>query len=77
MARKAFTPSHFEEIRNYLRDKKAAQKMYHDQSHNVKPQLELKPGQHVFFLSPTEQNQYTDRTIITKAATSSSYYVDA
>ena len=50
----------YEEIRNYLLDKKSTQKRYHDQSHNVKPLLELKPGQKILFLSPKDKNQYIE-----------------
>ena len=42
----------YEEIRNYLLDKKSTQKRYHDQGHNVKPLPELKPGQKILFLRP-------------------------
>ena len=70
-------PVNFEHVRNYLINKKATQKKYHYQSHKVKPLPELKPGQQVFFLSPTEQNQYIERTVTTKAATPRSYYLEA
>ena len=46
----------YEEVRNYLLDKKSTQKRYHDQSHNVKPLPELKPGQKILFLSPKDKN---------------------
>ena len=47
-------PSHpvdYEQVRNYLLDKKATQKKYHDQSYNVKSLPEVTPAQ-VLFLSP-------------------------
>ena len=68
-------PVNCEQVRNYLLEKKATQKQYHDKSHNVKPLSELKPGQKVLFLSPREENQYIKGTITTKAATQS-YYIE-
>ena len=71
-------PSHpvdCEQVRNYLLDKKATQKQYHDKSHNAKPLSELKPGQKILFLSPKEESQYIKGTITTKAATPRSYYI--
>ena len=47
-----------------------------DQSHNVKPLPELKPGQQVLFLSPAEQNQYFKGTVTTKATTPRNYYLE-
>ena len=73
-------PSHpvdYEQVRNYLLDKKATQKEYHDKSHNAKPLSELEPGQKVLFLSPREENQYIKGTITTKAATPRSYYIES
>ena len=52
-------PSHpvdCEQARNYLLDKKAIQKEYHDKIHNAKPLSELEPGQKILFLSPREEN---------------------
>ena len=68
-------PVNYEQVRNYLIDKKEVQKKY-DQSHNVKPLPELLPGQKVLFLSPKEQNQYIKGTITTKASIPRSYYID-
>ena len=65
----------YEEIRNYLLDKKSTQKRYHDQSHNVKPLPELKPGQKILFLSPKDENQYIEGTVTSKASTPRSYYL--
>ena len=51
-------PSHpviCEQVRNYLLDKKATQKEYHDKSHNAKPLSELEPGQKILFLSPEKK----------------------
>ena len=73
-------PSHpvdHEQVRNYLLDKKATQKKYHDQSHNVKPLAKLTPGQQVPSLSPKEQNQYIGGTVTAKASTPRSYYVES
>ena len=59
-------PSHpvdCEQVRNYLLDKKATQKAYHDKSHNAKPLSELEPGQKILFLSSREENQYIEGTI--------------
>ena len=67
-------PVNCEQVRNYLLDKKAIQKEYHDKSHNAKPLSELKPGQKLLFLNPREENQYIEGTITTKAATPRSYY---
>ena len=67
----------YEEIRNYLLDKKSTQKRYHDQSHNVKPLPELKPGQKILFLSPKGENQYTEGTVTRKASTPRSYYLES
>ena len=64
------------QVRNYLLDKKATQKEYHDKSHNAKPLSELEPGRKVLFLSPREENQYIKGTITIKAATSRSYYTE-
>ena len=72
-------PSHqvdYEQIRNYLLNKKATQKEYHDKSHNAKPLSELEPQQKVLFLSPREENQYIKGTITTKAPTPKSYYIE-
>ena len=69
-------PVSYEQVRNYLLDKKATQKEYHDKSHNAKPLPELKPGQKVLFLSPREENQYIEGTITTKASTPRSYYIE-
>ena len=71
----ASQPIDYEQVRNYLLDKKEIQKKYHDQSQNAKPLLELIPGQKVLFLSPKEQNQYIEGTITTKASTPKSYYI--
>ena len=71
-------PSHpvdCEQVRNYLLDKKATQKEYHDKSHNAKPLSELEPEQKLLFLSPREKKQYIEGTITTKAATPRSYYI--
>ena len=67
----------YEEIRNYLLDKKSTQKRYHDQSHNVKPLPELKPGQKILFLSPKDKNQYIEGTVTSKASTPRSYYLES
>ena len=67
----------YEEIRNYLLDKKSTQKRYHDQSHNVKPIPELKPGQKILFLSPKDENQYIEGTVTSKASTPRSYYLES
>ena len=67
----------YEEIRNYLLDKKSTQKRYHDQSHNVKPLPELKPGQKILFLSPKDENQYIEGTLTSKASTHRSYYLES
>ena len=69
-------PVYCEQVRNYLLDKKATQKEYHNKSHNAKPLSELEPGQKVLFLSPREENQYIKGTITTKAATPRSYYIE-
>ena len=72
-------PSHpvdCEQVRNYLLDKKATQKEYHDKSHNAKPLSEQKPRQKILFLSPREEIQYIEDTITTKAATPRSYYIE-
>ena len=72
-------PSHpvdCEQVRNYLLDKKATQKEYHDKNHNARPLSELEPGQKILFLSPREENQYIEGTITTKAATPRSYYLE-
>ena len=66
----------YEEIRNYLLDKKSSQKRYHDQSHNAKPSPELKPGQKILFLSPKDENQYIEGTVTSKASTPRSYYLE-
>ena len=68
-------PINYEQVRNYLLDKKEIQKKYHDQSHNVKPLSELNTGQNVLFLSPKEQNQYIKGTVTAKASTPRSYYI--
>ena len=70
-------PVNYEQVRNYLLDKKATQKEYCDKSHNVKPLPELVPGQKVLFLSPRKENQYIKSTITTKAATSRHYYIES
>ena len=49
-------PTDYEQARNYLLDKKATQKKYHDQSHNVKQLPELIPGQNFLFLRLKEEN---------------------
>ena len=67
----------YEEIRNYLLDKKSTQNRYHDQSHNVKPFPELKPGQKILFLSLKDENQYTEGTVTNKASTPRSYYLES
>ena len=67
----------YEEIRNYLLDKKSTQKRYHDQSHNVKPLPELKPSQKILFLSPKDENQYIEGTVTSKASTPRSYYLES
>ena len=69
-------PADYEQVRNYLLDKKATQKEYHDKSYNAKPLSELEPGQKVLFLSPREKNQYIKGTITTKASTARSYYIE-
>ena len=69
-------PVDYEQVRNYLLDKKATQKEYHDKSHNAKPLPELKPGQKLLFLSPREENQYIEGTITTKAGIPRSYYIE-
>ena len=72
-------PSHpvdCEQVRNYLLDKKATQKEYHDKSHNAKPLSELEAGENILFLSPREENQYIEGTITTKAATPRSYHIE-
>ena len=58
-------------------DKKSTQKRYHDQSHNVKPLPELKPGQKILFLSPKDKNQYIEGTVTSKASTPRSYYLES
>ena len=70
-------PISYEQVRNYLLDKKEIQKKYHNLSHNVKPLPELTTGQKVLFLSPKEQNQYIKGTITTKAPTPRSYYIQS
>ena len=65
-----------EQVRNYLLDKKATQKEYHDKSYDAKPLSELEPGHKVLFLGPREENQYVEGTITTKAATPRSYYIE-
>ena len=70
-------PVNYEQVRNYLLDKKATQKEYHDKSHNIKPLPELVPGQKILFLSPKKENQYIKGTIMTKASTPRSYYVQS
>ena len=67
----------YEEVRNYLLDRKSSQKRYHDQSHNVKPLPELKPGQKILFLSPKDENQYIEGTVTSKASTPRSYYLES
>ena len=67
----------YEEIRNYLLDKKLTQKRYHNQNHNVKSLPELKPGQKILFLSPNDENQYIQGTVTSKASTSRSYYLES
>ena len=67
----------YEEIRNYLLDKKSTQKRYHDQGHNVKSLPELKPGQKILFLSPKHENQYIEGTVTSKASTLISYYLES
>ena len=69
-------PVDYEQVRNYLLDKKATQKEYHDKNHNAKPLPELKPGQKVLFLSPREEDQYFEGTITTKALTPRSYHIE-
>ena len=59
----------YEEIRNYLLDKKSTEKRYHDQGHSMKPLPELKPGQKILFLSPKDENQYIEGTVTSKAST--------
>ena len=49
----------------------------HDQSHNVKPLPELKPGQKILFLSPKDENQYIEGTVTSKASTPRSYYLES
>ena len=75
MSRTTFTPLDYEQVRKCLLDKKATQKKYHDQTHDVKPLPELKAGQKVLFLSLKEQNQYNEGTVTTKTSTPRSYYV--
>ena len=48
-------PVNCEQVRNYLLDKKATQKEYHDKSHNTKPLSELEPGQKVLFSAPEKK----------------------
>ena len=60
-------PVNYEQVRNYLLDKKATQKEYHDKSHNAKPLPELEPGQKVLFLSPRGKNQYIKGITTTKS----------
>ena len=67
----------YEEVRNYLLDKKSSQKRYHDQSHNVKPLTELKSGQRILFLSPKDENQYIEGTVTSTASTPRSYYIES
>ena len=67
----------YEEIRNYLLAKKSTQKRHHDQSHNMKPLPELKPGQKILFLSPKDKNQYIEGTVTSKASTPRSYYLES
>ena len=67
-------PVNYEQVRNYLLDKEATQKEYHDKGHNAKPLPEEEPVQKVLFLSPREENQYIIGTITTKASTPRSYY---
>ena len=67
----------YEEIKNYLLDKKSTQKRYHDQSHNVKPLPELKPGWKILFLSPKDENQYIEGTVTNKALTPRNYYLES
>ena len=69
-------PVDYEQVRNYLLDKKVTQKEYHDKNHNAKPLAELEPGQKVLFLSPREENQYIEGTITTKAATPRRYHIE-
>ena len=67
----------YEEIRNYLLDKKSTQKRYHDQGHNINPLPELKPGQKILFLSLKDENQYMEETVTSKASTPRSYYLES
>ena len=67
----------YEEIRNYLLDKKSTQKRYHDQGHNVKSLPELKPSQTILFLSPKDENQYIEGTVTRKASSPRSYYLES
>ena len=77
MPRTTLHPIDYEQVRNYLLDKKETQNKYHDQNHNVNPLPELISGQKVLFLSPKEENQYTEGTVSTKASTPRSYYVES
>ena len=70
-------PINYEQLRNYLLDKKEIQKKYRNQSHNVKPLPELTTGQKVLFLSPKEQNQYIEGAVTAKASTPRSYYKES
>ena len=45
----------YEKVRNYLLDRKATQKEYHDKNHNAIPLPELEPGQKVLSSAPKKK----------------------